>query len=97
MCNALQSYCDTVASFHKELYEKSYKFTKSDKILSANPMINIREELKGGIDEMIFLRKSVGNEFNRLGDFIQTNTGKNIVKLFTDYWKTVSTAQAKHK
>jgi hypothetical protein len=60
-------------------------------------MINIREELKGGIDEMIFLRKSVGNEFNRLGDFIQTNTGKNIVKLFTDYWKTVSTAQAKHK
>jgi hypothetical protein len=79
------------------LYEKSYKFTKSDKILSANPMINIREELKGGIDEMIFLRKSVGNEFNRLGDFIQTNTGKNIVKLFTDYWKTVSTAQAKHK
>lgn len=79
------------------MYEKSYKFTKSDKILSANPMINIREELKGGIDEMIFLRKSVGNEFNRLGDFIQTNTGKNIVKLFTDYWKTVSTAQAKHK
>jgi hypothetical protein len=79
------------------LYEKSYKFTKSDKILSSNPMINIREELKGGIDEMIFLRKSVGNEFNRLGDFIQTNTGKNIVKLFTDYWKTVSTAQAKHK
>lgn len=46
---------------------------------------------------MIFLRKSVGNEFNRLGDFVLSNTGKNIVKVFTDYWKGVSTAQAKHK
>jgi hypothetical protein len=46
---------------------------------------------------LIFLRKSTGNEYNRLGDFIAINSVKNVVRLFGDYWKAVDTAQLKQK
>ena len=95
--NTLRDYFDNFVSLCKELYERSYKFAKSDKEMSANPMINMREELKSGIDEMIFLRKSTGNEYNRLGEFIGVNVSKNVVKLFTEYWKAIGLAETKHK
>lgn len=46
---------------------------------------------------MIFLRKSTGNEYNRLGEFIANTPQKNLIKLFNDYWKAIDTAQVKHK
>ena len=90
--NTLRDYFDDFTVLGKELYERSYKFQRSEKQMSANPMINMREELKGGIDELIFLRKAIGNEFNRMGEFILSSVTKNVVKLFTDYWKAVNTA-----
>ncbi len=93
----LRDYFDNFASLCKDLYERSYKFSKSEKQMNPNPMINMREELKAGIDEMIFLRKSVGNEYNRLGEFASTNISKNVIKLFTEYWNALCVAQTKQK
>lgn len=53
--------------------------------------------MKTGYDEMIFLRKSTGNDFHRLGDFINTNVQKGMVKVFTEYWNTVAIAQNKNR
>ena len=45
---------------------------------------------------MLFVRKSTGNDFHRLSDFVTNTIIKNIIKIFTEYWTVVSTAQSKH-
>lgn len=42
LCNMLREYFEEYVNLCKSLYERSYKYTKTDKAISANPMINMK-------------------------------------------------------
>lgn len=43
LSNSLREFFEDYIGLCKSLYERSYKFTKSDKIMSVNPLINMKE------------------------------------------------------
>lgn len=42
LLNLLKDYFTSYSSMCKDFYEKSYKFTKSDKSFTLNPLINMK-------------------------------------------------------
>lgn len=68
-----------------DFHEKSYKVSRNEIKPHANKYVNIGEELKGGFEELLFLRKSTGNDYHRLRDFIQNKTFQELDLLINTY------------
>ena len=62
----LKEYFNHYSSLTKDFHEKSYKISRNENKIENNKFINIGEELKEGFEELVFLRKSTGNDFQRL-------------------------------
>ena len=66
-------------SLAKDFHEKSYKnlnYYSSENNPEKNKYINMGEELKEGLDQLIFMKKETGNDYQRLKDFISTKSMK---------------------
>ena len=52
---------------------------------TKNPFGNIKLELRKGFDELVYLRRTVANDCNKISEFAINNTLQAVTKAFSSF------------
>jgi hypothetical protein len=93
----LEDYFQEFAKISKEFNERCYRLEADglEQTPSKNPLASLRVELKKGFDEMVFLRKSVANNSNRLATSLNTVLLPHLRKAFEVYYSSVGAEEGR--
>jgi hypothetical protein len=64
---------------------------------SNNPFGNLKLELKPGYQELVNVRRTVGNEFIKISNFTINTIMKNISTAFSVYFQQIGLEQQRHQ
>ena len=76
--SVLKEYFTQYSNLTRDFHEKSYKISRNENMNQSNKLINMGEELKDGFEELVFLRKATGNDYQRFNEYIAAKTFKEL-------------------
>ena len=81
----LLEYFDDYAKVHRHFHDKTIKISKEEEPASVNKFVNIKEELRKGFEELVYLRRNLGVNAEKLDGYIANHINKSIKLAFSVY------------